>query len=1357
MRKPGFYLAAFIILISFTRPASAQPFFSKSFVPATIGPGSISTLTFVIDNIERPPATDLAFTDNLPAGLVIATPANAMTTCTNGVLTAPEGGATITFSGGNLPSNSVCSITVNVTGGSAGVYTNTSGDLTSSEGNSGNTTADLTISAGLPGFSKSFSPSSIPVGHTSTLTFTVNNTANAAAAAQVSFTDALPPGLLVASPANAAIDCAGTLTAVPGTGVVSLVNGFVPASSSCTVTVNVIGITVGMKQNVTGPLTSSLGTSGSAGATLDVRLDPLIKTFTNDPAPPGGTVTLEFTITNLDRTNDATNISFTDDLDATLSGLTAVGLPMANPCGAGSQLTGTGLLTLTGASLSPGSSCTFSVTLQVPAGAASGTYPNTTSTMTMTVGGAPVVENPASDDLIVQPVPLLTKTFTDDPVVPGGTATLEFTITNTDPANPATAITFTDNFDALIPGLVSTLPPAGFCGAGSSITLSFPEGPGTSGVLRIFNASLAAGASCTFSITLQLPPDVPAGTYPNTTGDIAALVGGVPLTGPAASDNLTVVAPPQLSKVFTDDPVLPGGIVTLQFTLTSSENASGDATGITFTDDLDATLSGLLAVGLPLNDPCGAGSQLSGTTLLTLTGGSLAPGTSCTFSVPLQVPAAALPGSYANTTSTVAATMLGLSTTGPAASDNLTVGGLSLVKSFTDDPVIPGGTVTLQFTITNSSANLAATNIAFTDNLGSVLSGLSATGLPVSNICGAGSQISQAGSTLTFTGGNLLAGASCVFSVTLTVPGAAASGEYTNTTSAMTADMGGSTVVVDPAVDALQVTTDFLALAKTFTTNPVVPGATATLQFTVTNLNPSLPATNIAFTDDLGAALTGLAATGLPLNNICGTGSQLSGTSLLMLTGGNLPAGGSCTFSVSLQVPDTVPPGTTAVNTTSQAAGQINSLPVTGNPATDTLRIDAVSLAKAFSGPAFADGTVNLSFTIQNLNTTTAAADLAFSDDLGAVLPGLVATGLPQTNVCGTGSQLSGTSFLTLTGGSLAPGASCAFNVTLKVPAAAAPGSYPNTTSALFSGGNPFGTPAAATLSIEPPPLFSKSFAPNSILFGGVSTLTFTIDNSASALAATGLSFTDNLPAGMLVAAPANASTTCTGGTLTAVSGSGVITYSGGTVAAGSSCTVRVDVTSSAAGVHVNTTGLLTSAAGSSGTATASFTVGDQPPALAKAFGPGTIIGGGISTLTFTIDNTAASVAATGIGFTDNLPAGMVVATPANASTTCTGGTLTAVSGSGVITYNSGTVAAGSSCTVSADVTAAAPGTYVNTTGSLSSSLGISGTASDTLQVNAQAAVAIPAINGWGMIVFMLAAGLASISLLRKRGRKIQR
>ncbi|MCB1204962.1 MAG: DUF11 domain-containing protein, partial [Verrucomicrobiae bacterium] len=209
---------------------------------------------------------------------------------------------------------------------------------------------------------------------------------------------------------------------------------------------------------------------------------------------------------------------------------------------------------------------------------------------------------------------------------------------------------------------------------------------------------------------------------------------------------------------------------------------------------------------------------------------------------------------------------------------------------------------------------------------------------------------------------------------------------------------------------------------------------------------------------------------------------------------------------------------------------------------------------------------------------------LTFTHDLDAILPGLVATDTPLTDPCGAGSSLTGTSSLAFTGGSLAANESCQFSVTVQLPASASAGTYPASTSDLLAEGYPVASPASTGLQVEPAPVFSKAFSPDTIVDGDVTSLVFTIDNTASALAATALAFNDFLPAGVVVASPANLVNSF-GGIATAVSGSGTISMTGGTIGAGASGTLSVDVTSSTPGDHVNTTGDLTSSGGNSGPA----------------------------------------------------------------------------------------------------------------------------------------------------------------------------
>ena len=945
----------------------------KQFDPPTIGPGSVSTLTFDIFNGSGDDggsggegARDLAFTDVLPSGMTIASPARATSEC-GGIVTAPHGGSSISFSDGMLAAGDQCSITVDVTSSSVGVHTNETNSITSSIGTGNKATADLTVSTDLPGFTKGFDPPAINFGSRSTLTFEIDNSANQSAVGQMRFTDDLPSGMVIADPPNVFTDCASpsfplTLTAVPGQISVNF-SAFgtvfgapsLAAFSSCTISVDVMGESVGMLGNTTSELMTSTGASGAteissgkAAAILEVTASEILltKSFVDDPVPPGATVDVEFTIMNRDRSEPASDITFTDDLDATLTGLEATGLPADGFCGSSSQLTGTGTLTLSGANLGAGGSCTFSATLQVPTGAIDGPYLNTTSNITGEVGGATVTGDPASDTLFVSSAPILAKEFIDDPVGGGGTATVRFTITNTSPAFDATNIAFTDEFPDIIPS-DSQLPADGFCGTGS--TASFldqtnpqPPSSSTPATLDISGGMLEPSQSCSFDVSVNVAAGAAGGVYPNTTSEIAATINNATVTGDPATDDLVVVEAPKLTKQFTNNPVLADGTATLEFAINyGDEGTEGNATAIAFTDDLDAALTGLVATGLPLNDVCGSGSQLTGTDTISLTGGTLSPEGSCTFSVNVAVPEDASPGSYTNTTSDITATVLGVATTGNAAQDDLKVAGLSFTKAFTDDPVIAGDEVTLEFTIANLTPDLTATNITFRDDLDQSVADLAATNLPLNNICGDGSSLTALFGDekhLVLADGTLAPGTSCTFNVTLAVPAGTADDTYGNVTSGATATMNGTTVVFDPASDALEVNSTLLSLAKEFGDDRAEPSDAPTLTFTLDNLDPARAASAIAFTDDLGAALDGLTFDGVNSDDCGGTIGGV-GTTMIDVSGASLAAGGSCTIELGLSVPGDAPVATVVTNTTSELSGMIDSLSVRGDAASDTLDI----------------------------------------------------------------------------------------------------------------------------------------------------------------------------------------------------------------------------------------------------------------------------------------------------------------------------------------------------------------------------------------------------------------------------------
>ncbi|QPC81940.1 DUF11 domain-containing protein [Phototrophicus methaneseepsis] len=257
-------------------------------------------------------------------------------------------------------------------------------------------------------------------------------------------------------------------------------------------------------------------------------------------------------------------------------------------------------------------------------------------------------------------------------------------------------------------------------------------------------------------------------------------------------------------------------------------------------------------------------------------------------------------------------------------------------------------------------------------------------------------------------------------------------------------------------------------------------------------------------------------------------------------------------------------------------------------------------------------------------------------------------------------------------------------------------------------------------------PTLTKAFTPSVIAANGTSSLTFTLTNP-NQIALTNASFTDDLPSGMTVANPTGASTTC-GGTWTPTSGNTSLSFSGGTIPANGSCTVTVAVTTTVAGPSTNVSGFISTTQtgqnnGTGGSAAATLTV-VLPPELDKIFSPNPILAGGTSTLTFKVTNPNPNTAISGVAFTDNLPAGVVIANPPTASTSgCGSPTFAPVAGSGVATFSGGTIAAGGTCTASVNVTASGTGTYNNVTSNVThivNSQTVAGnTASDTLTVNA--------------------------------------
>lgn len=110
----------------------------------------------------------------------------------------------------------------------------------------------------------------------------------------------------------------------------------------------------------------------------------------------------------------------------------------------------------------------------------------------------------------------------------------------------------------------------------------------------------------------------------------------------------------------------------------------------------------------------------------------------------------------------------------------------------------------------------------------------------------------------------------------------------------------------------------------------------------------------------------------------------------------------------------------------------------------------------------------------------------------------------------------------------------------------------------------------------------------------------------------------------------------------------------------------------------------------------------DATPQLDKSFSPEVVNVDGVSQLTYTITNTTELAAKEGWSFTDTLPPGLVVASPAMGSTTCAAPTTIAAAAGGSTVAVKGSLAAEMAyCTIAVDVTSGKEAKYVNGPGNV--------------------------------------------------------
>lgn len=292
---------------------------------------------------------------------------------------------------------------------------------------------------------------------------------------------------------------------------------------------------------------------------------------------------------------------------------------------------------------------------------------------------------------------------------------------------------------------------------------------------------------------------------------------------------------------------------------------------------------------------------------------------------------------------------------------------------------------------------------------------------------------------------------------------------------------------------------------------------------------------------------------------------------------------------------------------------------------------------------------------------------------------------------------------------------------TVQVDVVGPAGSYPNTATTTVSLPLPSvpskvltASSNEATLKYESALGADKKFNPTTMTADGKSQVRIRLENTDKTATLTNVAVTDPLDSAKLkLADPANLYTTCGGNPqLSGAPGATSVSLTGVTLPPSSSCDLLFDVVDNGgSGNWVNTipVGGVTADGGIENVTPVTATLarsGAQAPVVTKTITPGQVAPGQAARLEIRVSN--GTQALSGIALTDHFSkdglaggelTGMQVAKPANATTTCPGGVVTATPGATQVSLSGASLAANTdadpavkSCVIAVDVISVNPG-----------------------------------------------------------------
>jgi len=585
---------------------------------------------------------------------------------------------------------------------------------------------------------------------------------------------------------------------------------------------------------------------------------------------------------------------------------------------------------------------------------------------------------------------------------------------------------------------------------------------------------------------------------------------------------------------------------------------------------------------------------------------------------------------------------------------------------------------------------------------------------------------------------------------------------YTNTINKGQVNVGNTAIVSQPASAAVTVVDQFW-VNKTQSPANAAPGNPVQYKVTVLNYDNSAAATDVKVRDSLlGSGSTFLVDAPYAFSSTCGSGNGAVGTTNvkgdtdLLFTLPSVPAAsgntaGSCTITFWAQTSTTAAIGNTVKNQIGKCGVYTGATPAAGscngNASNEVLTtvIAPLKAEKTFSGDysrpdlEVREGApvtlkIRLSnYTDQKLTGVTLGDALQRASNGTAQLR--IASSPKNSTSClgGTVTATADATSLALNGAEVparkadgTPG-QCEIQVDVVGPA----GIYSNTAQVTqatqtYANGAKASTTTVnsntAKLTFIGSLTASKAFSPDVMTANGKSTVTIKLKNSDTSAPITGIAVTDNLAtAGLKLADPTKMYSTCGGShAFEGAAGAGKAVMKGASLPPSGTCDFIFDVVddgSKTAGNWVNIlkAGDIRADNGVQNQQDVSATLArssEETPSITKAFSLTDVSPGQPNRLSIEIKNGQQKL--TGVTLTDwftqdgteaGTDTGLRIASPANAATTCSGGSVQAVAGGTSVTMQGATleprngtdVPGKNTCTISVDVMATIPGAFKNT------------------------------------------------------------